>query len=150
MVKGWLVEEGILKAEVPDERAEWHYVVEFPLKSNQVADVIKPIAKDILLVISGVVLSEEHYRALNSLPYEKKRRLIHRWKMDLLFRKAEFRMVPDAENVQRVDFSIPIYIEELKKGLLIDALREIFRCKLYIIWSLQYEFEKRDVDSMYL
>ncbi|AEA46435.1 DUF2299 domain-containing protein [Archaeoglobus veneficus] len=150
-VKNWLVEEGIFKKEVPDEVAEWHYVVEFPPDSKQVTDIIKPKGKDFVLVISGLVFAENHYRALHSLPPEKKRNLIHKWKMDLLFRKAEFRMVPDAENVQRIDFSIPIYLEELTKPKLFEALREIFKCKLYIMWNLHHEFDRKgDVDAMYL
>jgi hypothetical protein len=71
--------------------------------------------------------------------------------MDLLFRKAEFRMLPNAENLQRIDFSIPVYIEELTKPKLFEALREIFKCKLYIIWNLQHEFDRRgDIEAMYL
>ncbi|HIP62958.1 MAG TPA: DUF2299 domain-containing protein, partial [Archaeoglobus profundus] len=43
------------------------------------------------------------------------------------------------------------YIEELTKPKLMEALREIFRCKLYIIWSVNHEFERTtDKDLMYL
>jgi hypothetical protein len=150
IVKEWLAEEGILKADVPDERAVFHYIVEFPPGSNQVSDVVKPVDKDFIVVVSGIVLAENHYRALHSLPPEKKKKMIHRWKMDLLFREAEFRMVPDAENVQRVEFSIPIYEDELTKSKLMGALREIFKCKLYIIWNVQHEFDKPGFDTMYL
>lgn len=151
VVKGWLIEEGILKAEVPDENAEWHFLVEFPQNSKQMNDIVKLKGKDIVLVVSGVVLSDEHYKALHSLPKEKKRVLIHRWKMDLLFRNAEFRMIPDAENVKQIEFQVPIYMEELTKPKLMSALREVFKCKLYIIWNVNYEFEKRkDLDAMYL
>ncbi len=150
-IKQWLIEEGILKAEIPDERAEWHYVVEFPQNSNQVSDVLKPIDKDVVIVISGIVLSENHYKALHSLSYEKKRNLIFKWKMDLLFREAEFRMIPNDEMLQRIEFSAIIYPDELKKSVLIKALREIFRCKLYIIWNVRHEFDKTNsIDSMYL
>jgi len=150
VIKTWLAEEGILKADVPDERAAFHYVVEFPPGSNQVSDVVKPVDKDFVVVVSGIVLAESHYRALHSLPPEKKKNLIHRWKMDLLFREAEFRMVPDADSLQRVEFSIPIYREELTKSRLMGALREIFKCKLYIIWNVQHEFDKPGFDTMYL
>ena len=151
VVKSWLAEEGILKAEVPDENAEWHFLVEFPLNSKQMCDVIKLKDRDLVLVVSGIVLSEDHYKALHSLPTEKKRALIHKWKMDLLFRNAEFRMIPDAENVKQIEFQVPLYLEELTKSELMRALRDVFKCKLYIIWSVNYEFEKRkDLDAMYL
>jgi len=73
IVRDWLVQEGILKAEVPDENAEWHFVVEFPPNSGQVSDIVKVKDKDLVLVVSGIVLSEKHYKALHSLPKEKKR-----------------------------------------------------------------------------
>jgi hypothetical protein len=115
------------------------------------SDIVKLKGRDVVLVVSGVVLSDEHYKALHSLPREKKRALIHKWKMDLLFRNAEFRMIPNAENVKQIEFQVPLYLEELTKSELIKALREIFKCKLYIIWSVNYEFEKRkDLDAMYL
>ena len=150
-VKRWLVEEGIFKSEVPDENADWHFVVEFPAESGQISDIIKIRGRDLVLVVSGVILADEHYRALHSLPPEKKRRIIFKWKMDLLFRKAEFRMIPDADNIRQIEFQIPIYLEELTKPKLMEALREIFKCKLYIIWSVNYEFEKPEgKDMMYL
>ncbi len=150
-VKRWLIEEGIFKSEIPDENADWHYVVEFPANSGQISDIIKLKGRDIIVVVSGVILAEHHYKALHSLPKEKKKKLIFKWKMDLLFRKAEFRMLPDAENIRQVEFQIPIYLEELTKPKLMEALREIFKCKLYIIWNVNHEFEKtEDKDLMYL
>ncbi len=150
-VKRWLLEEGIFKSEVPDENADWHYVVEFPANSGQISDIIKVKGRDIVVVVSGIILADQHYKALHSLPREKKRKLIFKWKMDLLFRKAEFRMLPDAENVRQIEFQIPLYIEELTKPKLMEALREIFKCKLYIIWNVNHEFEKADdKDLMYL
>ncbi|HIP25757.1 MAG TPA: DUF2299 domain-containing protein [Archaeoglobus profundus] len=150
-VKHWLIEEGIFKTEVPDDNADWHFVVEFPSGSNQISDIIKLKGRDLVVVVSGIILAEHHYKALHSLPKEKKRNLIFKWKMDLLFRKAEFRMLPDAENIRQIEFQVPIYVEELTKPKLMEALREIFKCKLYIIWSVNHEFEKTtDKDLMYL
>ncbi|RLI81588.1 hypothetical protein DRP07_07115 [Archaeoglobales archaeon] len=150
-VKDWLIEEGILKSEVPDEMADWHYVVEFPAKSNQVSDIIKPKNRRMILLLSGIVLSETHYKAFSSLTPEEKQKLVHRWKMDLIFRKADFRFIPDSMNLQRIEFSIPIFEDGLSKSSVIEALRELFKCKLYIIWNVQHEFDKfSGVDSMYL
>ncbi len=150
-VKSWIVSEGIFKQEIQDEAAEWHYVVEFPLESGQVSDIILPKGKDFILVVSGLVFAEEHYRALHNQPLNKKKEIIFKWKMDLLFRKAEFRMIPDDISIQRIDFSMPIYLEELTKPKLFEALREVFKCKLYIIWQLNHLFgDNRSLEAMYL
>ncbi|RUM33786.1 MAG: hypothetical protein DSY33_03630 [Archaeoglobus sp.] len=151
-VKDWVTGEGIFKNEIEDEVAEWHYVVEFPLNSGQVSDIVMPKGKDMILVVSGLVFAEEHYKALHSLPPKKKKEVIFRWKMDLLFRNAEFRMLPDDTSIQRIDFSMPVYLEELTKSRLFEALREVFKCKLYIIWQLNHLFGdgKTGVEAMYL
>ncbi len=77
-VKRWLTEEGILKSEISDENADWHFLVEFPPDSGQTNNVIKLKGRDAVLVASGITLSDEHYNALHSLPEEKKRSLIYR------------------------------------------------------------------------
>ncbi len=148
----WIKGEGIFKHEVKDEMADWHYVVEFPLESGQVSDIVMPKGKDFILVVSGLVFAEEHYKALHALPPNKKKELIFRWKMDLLFRNAEFRMIPDDNAIQRIDFSMPVYLEELTKPKLFEALREVFKCKLYIIWQLNHHFgdSRGGVEAMYL
>ena len=151
-VKDWVTGEGIFKREIDDELAHWHYVVEFPLESGQVSDILMPKGKDLILVVSGLVFAEEHYKALHALPPNKKKDIIFKWKMDLLFRNAEFRMIPDDMAIQRIDFSMPVYLEELTKPKLFEALREVFKCKLYIIWQLDHLFgtEKSGVEAMYL
>jgi len=142
-VKRWLTEEGILKSEISDENADWHFLVEFPPDSGQTSNVIKLKGRDAVLVASGITLSDEHYNALHSLPEEKKRSLIYRWMIDLLFRDVEFRMVPDTEHVKQIEFQVPLYLEDLKKSDLMKALREIFKCKLYVVWNLNHELKKK-------
>jgi len=150
-IKKWFVEEGIFKEEISDEKAEWHYLVEFPAGSKQISDVLKPIKKDVVIVASGIALSKEHYRAMSTLPAKKRNEIIYKWKMDLLFRKAEFRIRANGSNVQKIEFSVPVYLEEASRGEIMDSLREVFRSKMYIIWSLQHEFEgvSNDVDAMF-
>jgi hypothetical protein len=150
MVKEWLVEEGIFKKEIQDENADWHYLVEFPISSNHVTDIIKPKDKKVVLLVSGIVLSEKHQRAFNNLSEEEKKKLVHKWKMDLLFRNADFRFIPDSLSLKSVEFTIPIFEDEIGKGKLMNGLREIFKCKLYIIWSVQMELKEVGEPSMYI
>ncbi len=150
MLKEWLIEEGIFRKEIEDEKSEFRYLVEFPSGSGQVCEVLKPKGKDFVLVVGGIVLAEKHYKALHSMDRRKKMELIHKWKMDLLFREVEFRMIPDAENLERIEFQGVIYDEELTKPKLMRMLREVFRCKLYIIWNAKYELERDELEPMYL
>ena len=45
MIRKWLEEEGIFRMEVPDENANFHYVVNYP--EDHVIDVLQPAEKGI-------------------------------------------------------------------------------------------------------
>ncbi|WP_456474489.1 DUF2299 domain-containing protein [Candidatus Pyrohabitans sp.] len=135
-VKGWLEKEGIFKEEIDNENAEFHFLVQFPKGSNYISEVIKPKDRDYLIIGSSIQLAEEHYRALHSLPKTEMNALLWQWRFDLLFRDAEFRMVPSAQELKGMEFTRSLYEEDLSKSMLINALREIFKCKLYIVWRV--------------
>ncbi len=135
-VKGWLEKEGIFKEEVEDERADFHFVVEYPRGSGQSCEVIKLKDKDNIILGSRIVISEQHFKALHSLPSNQKENLLWQIRYDLLFREPEFRMIPNAKEFKAMEFTKIIYGEELTFPLLMNNLREIFRCKLYIIWRM--------------
>ncbi len=135
-VRVWLEKEGILKEEIETEKSEFHFIVNFPAGSNYISEVIKPRERDYLIVGSSIQLAEEHYRVLHSLPKAEKEALLWQWRFDLLFRNAEFRMVPNARELKGVEFTRSIYLEDLTRTSLVEALREIFKCKLYIIWRV--------------
>ena len=135
-VKGWLEKEGIFKEEIDNEKAEFHFLVQFPKGSNYISEVIKPKDRDYLIIGSSIQLAEEHYRALHSLPKAEMNALLWQWRFDLLFRDAEFRMVPSAQELKGMEFTRSLYEEDLSRTTLINALREIFKCKLYIVWRV--------------
>jgi|Deesub1362A_J573_1020465.scaffolds.fasta_scaffold01000_5 hypothetical protein len=135
-VKGWLEKEGILKDEVENEKAEFHFLAQFPRGSKYISEVIKPKDRDYIIVGSSIQLAEEHYKALHSLPKAEKNALLWQWRFDLLFRDAEFRMVPSAQELKGVEFTKALYVEDVNRSALINALREIFKCKLYIVWRV--------------
>ncbi len=135
-VKDWLEKEGIFKEEVENEKAEFHFLVQFPKGSRYISEVIKPRDRDYIIVGSSIQLADEHYKALHSMPKAEKEALLWQWRFDLLFRDAEFRMVPSAQELKGLEFTRSIYEEEVTRSTLIGALREIFKCKLYIIWRV--------------
>ncbi|NOZ59513.1 MAG: DUF2299 domain-containing protein [Euryarchaeota archaeon] len=135
-VRGWLQGEGIFREEVETEKTDFHFIVNFPAGSNYVSEVIKPKEREYLIVGTSIQLADEHYKALHSLPKAEKEALLWQWRFDLLFRNAEFRMVPSARELRGVEFTRSIYLEDLSRTALMDALRELFKCKLYVIWRV--------------
>lgn len=135
-IKAWLEEAGIFREEIEDEKADFHYVVEFPLGSRQSCEIVNPKGKDIVVFGSRLVLAEKHYKALHSLPKAQKFNLLWQIRFDLLFTEPEFRIIPSAEEFKSIEFTRTLYHEEINKPAVFRAMKEIYRCKLYIIWKM--------------
>ena len=133
-VKEWLERDGILQEAVEDDRLDFHYVVNFPKGTSYTSEILKGKEDDRIIVASSIRLSDRHYQALRSLPERERRAVIWQWRFELLFRDADFRMLPSVDDVRVFEFSRVIYEDELTRGKLAEALREIFKCKLYVTW----------------
>lgn len=143
-VKGWMEKEGILKEEIEDENAEFHFAGEFPPESNQNIEVIKPRDKEKVVIGSRISLSDEHFKALHSLPKKQRDDFLWQIRFDLLFRGPEFRMIPSASDFKSMEFTKTLYPEELIKSKFMLELREIFRCKLYLVWRMSQMVTGKD------
>ena len=140
-VRRWLVEEGIYKGEIPDENATYHFAVEVPLGSGLKADIIQPKnKKDLVLIVGTVVLVEQHYNALKSMPKTKREELLWEMRFELLFRDSDFQIIPSAEGFKGIQFTRPRYFDGLTKNKFFECLRENFKCQLYIIWKMNQLF----------
>ncbi len=146
-IKGWLEEEKVFKEEVEDEKAEFHFAVEYPSGSGQSCEIIKLKDKDIFILGSRIVLSEEHFKAIHSMPKNQKDSLLWQVRFDLLFREPEFRIIPSVQEFKSIEFTDNLYLEEITLPVLMGKLKEIFRCKLYIIWRLTQLISSADEDS---
>jgi len=137
-VREWLVDEGIYKDKVADENADYHYIVETPPNSRQYIDVVFPKNRDDMIVIaSGIKLSNEHYRSLMSLNPEKRNELLWEMRFTLLFLPTGFQILPNVNNPQLFQFTRELYFDGLTKNLFMDAVKQVHRCKLYVIWMMQ-------------
>ncbi|WP_456369612.1 DUF2299 domain-containing protein [Geoglobus sp.] len=141
-VRNWLVDEGFFKQEVSDENADFHFIIEVPPGSGQVIDVIAPKDRDLLLVASGIRLSDEHYAKVMGLSEKEREKLMWEIRFDLLFLTTEFQIVPDAMNPQLFQFTRKLYPEDITRQLLMDAISEVHKCKLYIVWKMRQKFDR--------
>ncbi len=150
-IRNWLVEEGMYKDKVADEAARVHFVAEVPPNSGQVVDVIFPKNRDdMVIVASGVKLAEEHYRSLMSLNREKREEVLWDMRFRLLFLETGFQILPSVENPQIFQFTRELYFDGLNKNVFMDALRQVHRCKLFVIWTMHRLFGRaKGEDYMY-
>ena len=147
MIKAWLEDEGYLKREVEDLNADFHFIIEVPPQSGQMIDIINPKERDIILVASGIKLSENHYKALIGLDEKEREKFMWEIRFDLLFLSTEFQIIPSATTPQLFQFTRKLYAEDLTRQALMDAISEVHKCKLYIIWKMNSRFAGNGSDE---
>ncbi|MFB3766158.1 MAG: DUF2299 domain-containing protein [Methanotrichaceae archaeon] len=152
-IRDWLTEQGIFRSQVSDEKAFSHIQIEFPAGSGRSTGIVFPKPReDIVLIIGGVSLSKEHYDKLKAMPDEERKDLLWDMQFDLLFKESEFQMIPNAEDLQQIQFIRPLRLEGLTRNLMMDAIRDNYRCVLYVIWTMARHFgaaPPKSQDAMY-
>ncbi|MCK5158176.1 MAG: DUF2299 family protein [Candidatus Heimdallarchaeota archaeon] len=140
-IRNWLSEEGIYKDKIADDKMHFHFLVEFPPRSGRIIDIIQPKNRDdLILVGNGLMFAPEHLKKLREVDVIKKTELMWDIKFGLLFSESGFNMLPDGTNPEKIQFSREIYYDGLNKNKLMEAIRENFRCNLYVIWKFNKQF----------
>ena len=140
-VKSWLVQEGLFKEELSAEHFHFQIAAEFPAKSGRHLSVIQPKGhEDVVVVFSRIRLAEGHQKALAALPVKERERLIWQMRYDLLFQDCSFEIEPGGGDLQSIRFTREIYYDGLTKNELMQAIRNNFKCELYVVWKFQEIF----------
>ena len=152
-IRDWLTIELNFRCEIPVDSAHSHFQIEFPSGSGRLVDVIFPKPReDILLIVSATALSKVYYDALKAMSVKKRRDILWDMRFKLLFKGSEFQMIPSPEDLQRIQFIRPLRFDGLTQNLLMDAIREDFRCHLFIEWTMMRLFGDglpKSSDTMY-
>jgi hypothetical protein len=140
-IKSWMVQEGLFKEEVPVENLHFQLAAEFPAKSGRYLSIIQPKShEDMIVVFSRIRLADSHHLALSAMPPKDKERLIWKMRYDLLFQDSSFEIEPAGSDLQSIRFMREIYYDGLTKNKLMEAIKENFKCELYVVWKFQEIF----------
>lgn len=141
-VRVWLTEEGLFKEEMPsDEKLHFQIAAEYPSGSGRHLSIIQPKDHaDMIIVFSRIRLADAHQMALSEMPPKARERLIWQMRYDLLFRDSSFEIEPGKGELKSIRFMREIYYDGLNKNQLMQAVRENFKCELYIVWKFQEVF----------
>ena len=140
-IKIWLVEEGLFKEEHEAENLYFQLSAEFPAKSGRHLSIIQPKNhEDMIVVFSRIRLADAHQKALAAMPPKSKERLLWQMRYDLLFQDSSFEIEPGGSDLQSIRFMREIYYDGLTKNKLMEAIRENFKCELYVVWKFQEIF----------
>jgi len=140
-IKAWLVQEGLFKAEDQPENLYFQLAAEFPAQSGRHLSIIQPKNReDMIVVFSRIRLADSHQKALAAMPPKDRDRLIWKMRYDLLFQDSSFEMEPGGGDLQSLRFTREIYYDGLTKNNLMEAVRDNFKCELYVVWKFQEIF----------
>ncbi|MDQ1261384.1 MAG: hypothetical protein QG575_565 [Euryarchaeota archaeon] len=140
-IKNWLVQEGLFKSADQPENLCFQIAAEFPAKSGRHLSVIQPKShEDMIVVFSRIRLADAHQKALAALPPKERERLLWLMRYDLLFQDSSFEIEPGGGDLQSIRFTREIYYDGLTKNELMQAIRNNFKCELYVVWKFQEIF----------
>ncbi|MFX1475109.1 MAG: DUF2299 domain-containing protein [Promethearchaeota archaeon] len=140
-VYSWLAEEGMFRKEVDDPKATFHFSANYPVGSPYQVELIKPRdMKDGLLVVAILRVAPQHRQKLTKMSPEKRKDLIFGLKMRLLQQRPGFSVKERDGAWDAAQFQVRLLYDTLSKTRLIEAIDDVFRCMLVVIWTFANAF----------
>jgi len=137
----WLAEEGMFRKEVDDPKAAFHFGINYPVNSPYHIEIVKPRdMKDGILVVAVLRVAPSHQTALAKLAKEKRAPLIHDLRLRLLEQSPGFSVKENDGVWEAVQFQIRLLYDNLSKTTLLEAIDDVFRGMLTVIWTFGHEF----------
>lgn len=140
-ITAWLTEEGLFKEQVLDGNLYFQIAAEYPARSGRHVSIIQPKNhEDMIVVFSRIKLADMHQQAISAMPPKERERLLWMLRYKLLFQESSFEMEPAGGDLRGIRFSREIYYDGLNKNKLMEAVRENFKCELFVVWKFQEVF----------
>ena len=138
-VQKWFSDEGLFRQKVPDDNANFHFMINYP--EGHVLDVIQPKGKnDMVLIACATNVSPEHQNEIKKLNQEKREKFMWEFRFLLNNQFVDFQLQHPENVLQSFLITDEIFEDGLNKDRLISTVKKIFRAKLQGIWKIQMEF----------
>ncbi len=138
-VQKWLSDEGLFRQKIPDENANFHFIINYP--EGHVFDVIQPPGKnDMILIACATNVSPEHQTEIRLLDMDKREKFIWDFRFLLNAHSVDFQLQHPENILTNFLITDEIYEDGLSKDRLISSVKKIFRAKLQGIWKIQMDF----------
>ncbi len=139
IVQKWLVDEGMFKNEISDDKSNFHFIINYP--ENHIMDLIQPLGKeDMLLIGCATEIDPSQIEAMGNASSERKRNFIWDIKLTLNQFLLDFELEHPNDVLQRFVITDEIYEDNLNKNNLILCIKKVFKGKLQCIWKLNKVF----------
>ncbi|MCK9151129.1 DUF2299 domain-containing protein [Methanobacterium alcaliphilum] len=153
-IQKWMADEGYFRQRVPDDTANFHFMVNYP--EGHVIDIIQPKGKvDMVVIGCATNVSPEHLNAMQKISYDEREEFIWEFRFTLNNFLVDFQLQHPDNILQSFVVSEEIYEDGMNKDRLISTVKRVFRAKLQGLWKIQHKFgevEKDEFhsDSMYV
>ena len=138
-VKDWLVEAGMYRDKIPDDKANWHYVVE--IGPAAVLDVVQQKGKeDMIIIASGITLSKQHYDLLRACPDRNGKSFSGTCASGCSSSPAISPCSQAKRTCRHSNSPAGLFQDGLTKQGLMDSLAMVHRCKLFVNWKMIQTF----------
>ncbi|WP_414469983.1 DUF2299 domain-containing protein [Methanobacterium sp. ACI-7] len=138
-IQKWLSDEGLFRQKVPDDNANFHFIINYP--EDHVLDVVQPKGKDdMILIACATNVSPEHQTELKKLSNEKREEFMWDFRFLLNNHFVDFQLHHPENILQSFLITDEIFEDGLSKDRLISTVKKIFRAKLQGIWKIQMDF----------
>ena len=146
-IRDWLAEEGLFKEKIPDDTANFHFIINYP--EGHIMDIIQPKEKiDMILIGCATEVDSEQISAIRASSESKKQAFIWELRLSLNQFLLDFELEHPNDELHRFVITEEIYEDGLNKNYLILALKKVFKGKLQCIWLLGKNFGEIDPHSV--
>ncbi len=134
------LEEGIVLGKVHNDMVNFQLNLQFP-NPQSTLNVVQPKGKEDLIIVGAVIeVAESHKSGLMALNEKKREEFIWDLRLTLAKGNAEFELHHPDNVLEFVRVHKFLYEDGFSKQAFMNALLDVNRSKLLVVWFIQREF----------
>ncbi|WP_409198971.1 DUF2299 family protein [Methanobrevibacter acididurans] len=138
LIQKWLADEGMFKREIPDDGADFHFIVNFP--ENQGMDLVKPKGKELILILCATNVDSGQMDLIKAASDSVKQDFIWDLRFTLNNLLLDFNLNHPNDVLEQFIITDDIFDDGLTKHVLMKTIKKVFKGKLNVIWKLEKTF----------
>jgi len=140
-VISWLKTEGLEITEVEDPKANFHCVVNYPIKPKMALDVVILRKRtDQLMIAASSTVADVHIDRMRELSTETRNEFNLTFNIELLKRPTHFEAFYTEDILRKYYIHYPIWVDGLSKDSFMKGLHSVHDSILLGQWILQREY----------